>query len=66
MHTFIRVCVHAYICIEVLSSVFDYRMWLPNSVVPVDWQELSEMDTFILYFVCEKEFCLLTVFLLTI
>lgn len=33
IHTFIYACVHTYICIEVLSSVFNYRMWLLNSVV---------------------------------
>lgn len=38
-------CVHMYICIEVLPSVFNYRMWLHNSVVPVGWQESSEMNT---------------------
>lgn len=46
IHTFIYACVHMYICIEVLSSVFNYRMWLPNSVVPVGWQDPSEMSTF--------------------
>lgn len=45
-----------YICIEVLSSVFKYRMWLPNSVVPVCWQESSEINTF-----CLKEFVCISI-----
>lgn len=37
--------VHMYICTKVLSSVFSYRMWLPNSIVPIGWQDWSEINT---------------------
>lgn len=46
-HIYIRVCAYVYMY-WTLSSVFDYRMWLPNSVVPVGWQQLSQMNTFFL------------------
>lgn len=36
-----------YICTKVLSSVFNYRTWLPNSVVPVSWQELIRNEYFL-------------------
>lgn len=46
IYTYTLMGVHMYIYTKVLSSVFSYRMWLPNSVVPVSWQDWSEINTF--------------------
>lgn len=46
IHTLIYGCAYVYIYTKVLSSVFSCRMWVPNSVVPVGWQDRSEINTF--------------------